>query len=148
MRFPRRLAILVYCFQKGMRRRKVLLVNLVSAFATVVAAVLVYGLGGQLPVSEPLLLAVTAGFFIYIAASDIIPTIHAEPKRRAANLQAAVLLLGVIFVGLTTTLAHQYIGGHDHSTSEQHIDTSGDVHEAHHDHNDESHADDHHDDAH
>lgn len=133
---------------KGMRRRKVLLVNLVSAFATVVAAVLVYGLGGQLPVSEPLLLAVTAGFFIYIAASDIIPTIHAEPKRRAANLQAAVLLLGVIFVGLTTTLAHQYIGGHDHSTSEQHIDTSGDVHEAHHDHNDESHADDHHDDAH
>ncbi len=99
---------------KGMRRRNVLLVNFLSALATIVAAVLVYGVGGELPVSEPLLLAITAGFFLYIAASDIIPTIHAEPKRRTANLQAAVLLVGVVFVGLTTTVAHEYIGEHDH----------------------------------
>lgn len=99
---------------KGMSRRNVLLVNLLSALATVVAAVLVYGFGGSLPVSEPVLLAITAGFFIYIAASDIIPTIHAESKRRVANMQAIVLLLGVVFVGITTTLAHSYIGGHEH----------------------------------
>lgn len=99
---------------KGMRRRKVVLVNLLSALATVVAAVAVFGLGGSLPVSESILLAITAGFFIYIAASDIIPTIHAEQKRGTANVQAAVLLVGVLFVGVTTTLAHQYIGGHDH----------------------------------
>ncbi len=103
---------------KGMRRRNVLLVNLLSACATVVAAVAVYALGGQLPVSEPILLAVTAGFFIYIAASDIIPTIHAEPKRRTANIQAVVLVAGVLFVGLTTSLAHEYIGGHDHEAHE------------------------------
>lgn len=99
---------------KGMRRRNVLLINLLSALATIVAAVLVYGLGGELPVSEPILLAITAGFFIYIAASDIIPAIHAQPKRREANIQAAVLLIGVVFVAVTTTLAHQYIGGHSH----------------------------------
>lgn len=107
---------------KGMRRRNVVWANLLSALATIVGAVLVYALGGSLPVSEPLLLAITAGFFIYIAASDIIPTIHAEPKRRAANIQAAVLLVGVLFVGITTTLAHGMIGGHDHDheTTEQH----------------------------
>lgn len=99
---------------KGMHRRYVLLVNFLSALATIVGAVLVYGLGDGLPVSEPILLAITAGFFIYIAASDIIPTIHAEPKRRTANIQAAVLLIGVLFVSMTTTLAHNYIGDHDH----------------------------------
>lgn len=125
---------------KGMRRRKVLLVNILSALATLVAAVLVYGLGGELPVSEPVLLAITAGFFIYIAASDIIPTIHAEPKRRAANFQAVVLIIGVLFVSLTTTLAHTYIDhGHSHEAYEheeehQHdTDHSHDEHDDHHD---------------
>lgn len=132
---------------KGMRRRKVLLVNFVSALATVVAAVLVYGLGGQLPVSEPILLAITAGFFIYIAASDIIPAIHAEPKRKEANLQAFVLLIGVLFVGVTTTLAHEYIGGHDHGAEQHQSATAEKAHESHHGHDDESDAD-HHDHAH
>ena len=105
---------------KGMKKRNVVLANLLSALATVVGAVLVYALGGSVPISEPILLAITAGFFIYIAASDIIPTIHAEPKRRTANIQAAVLLLGVLFAGVTTTLAHDMIGGHEHDATEQH----------------------------
>ena len=106
---------------KGMRRRNVLLVNLLSAFATIAGAVLVYGTGGMLPLSEPVLLAITAGFFIYIAASDIVPTIHAEPKRRVANLQAAVLIIGVLFVSITTTAVHGAIGGHD-DAGHQHVE--------------------------
>lgn len=120
---------------KGMRRRKVLLVNIFSALATVVAAVLVYGMGDALPVSQPILLAVTAGFFIYIAASDIVPTIHAEPKRRVANMQAAVLIAGVIFVGVTTTVAHQYIGGHTHDHDYERHEPA-----QYHDHDHESHV--------
>lgn len=92
---------------KGMAKRKVLLVNLASALATVVGAVLVFGFGGELGVSESLLLAVTAGFFIYIATSDIIPTIHAEPKRRWANIQTAVLIMGIVVVGGAAKLAHE-----------------------------------------
>lgn len=101
---------------KGMKKRRVFLVNFYSALATVVAAVLVFGLGGSFPISESLLLAMTAGFFIYIAASDIIPTIHAEPSRRAGNLQAIALIIGVVFVGVSTTMAHGYIDdGHSHT---------------------------------
>ena len=109
---------------KGMRKKKVLLVNLFSAFATVVGAVLVFGLGGELPISQPLLLAAIAGFFIYIAASDIIPTIHAEPKRKVANIQTLVLIAGVVFVGVTTTIAHSYIphDAHGHSEHSDHDD--------------------------
>lgn len=112
---------------KGMRKKKVILVNLFSALATVVGAVLVFGVGGELPISQPLLLAAIAGFFVYIAASDIIPTIHAEPKRTVANIQTLVLITGVIFVGITTTIAHSYIPHGVHSQSQH----SG--HDEHHD---------------
>lgn len=94
---------------KGMKRRRVVMVNILSAMATVVAAVAVYAVGGELPLSEPLLLAITAGFFIYIAASDIIPAIHAEPLRRAAAVQTIVLLAGVIFVAFTIYVAHDFL---------------------------------------
>lgn len=94
---------------KGMAKRRIVLVNIFSALATLVGAVIVFGLGNMIPISEAPLLALTAGFFIYIAASDIIPTIHAEPKARTANLQALVLLVGLVFVAATTTLAHDFM---------------------------------------
>lgn len=91
---------------KGMKKKKVLLVNLLSALATVIGATLIYGFGGQIGISESVLLALTAGFFIYIAASDIIPTIHAEPERRWANIQTAVLIGGIVLVGYAANVAH------------------------------------------
>ncbi len=111
---------------KGMPKRKVLIVNLVSAMATVVGAVLVFGFGGELGISESLLLAITAGFFVYIAASDIIPTIHAEPKRQWANIQSAVLIFGIVVVGIAATSAHALIphpeDSHSHEHDEHHKD--------------------------
>lgn len=94
---------------KGMRRRKVLYVNAISAMATVVGAVVIFGFGEQLHIPESTLLALTAGFFIYIAASDIIPGIHAEKKRRIANYQTIILIFGVIFVGVTSSYVHSFI---------------------------------------
>lgn len=93
----------------GMKRRKVLFVNIGSALATVVAASLVFAVGESLIVVEPVLLAITAGLFIYIAASDLIPTIHDEPRLKVANLQALILLIGIAVIGLTTSLAHNYL---------------------------------------
>jgi zinc and cadmium transporter len=93
----------------GMGRRNVLLANLFSAGATIVGAVVVYGIGAAIVSIEPLLLASTAGFFIYIAASDLVPTIHAERELRTANLQTTVLLLGTIIVFAAITSAHKLI---------------------------------------
>ena len=94
---------------KGMKKRRVVLVNVISALATVVGAALVYWLGDSLRLDEGILLAITAGFFIYIAASDIIPTIHAERRKRLANIQTVILLFGIVFVGVTSALAHEFI---------------------------------------
>ncbi|AHB42797.1 Metal cation transporter, ZIP family [Candidatus Saccharibacteria bacterium RAAC3_TM7_1] len=95
---------------KGMAKRKVLLVNIISAFATVIGAVAIYGFGGTIHIPENLILAVTAGFFIYIAASDVIPTIHAERQRTVAARQTAILIFGIIFVYYAEHVTHSLIG--------------------------------------
>lgn len=92
----------------GMSRKRVLLINFLSAMATVVAALLVVGLFGDMSFLDAPLLALAAGFFIYIAASDIIPTIH-EAEGRTANIQAAVLVAGVAAIGLTIMATHGII---------------------------------------
>jgi zinc and cadmium transporter len=102
----------------GMRRRTVLLVNIISAVATLVAAVGVYGLGSSIASFEPVLLALAAGMFIYIAASDLIPTIHDEPKVQVANYQTIILLFGILFVGLTTTTVHSFLEGSTENVSD------------------------------
>ena len=103
---PQELGDFGLMLSKGMAKSKVLLVNIVSALATVLGAALVYGFGGELPVSESVLLAITAGFFIYIAASDIIPTIHAEPERKWATIQTIVLISAILLVGIVAAFVH------------------------------------------
>ncbi|MDB5165813.1 MAG: putative Zinc/iron permease [Candidatus Saccharibacteria bacterium] len=120
---PQELGDFGLMMSKGMRNSRVLLVNILSALVTVLGASFVFGFGSELPVPEWELLAVTAGFFLYIAASDIIPTIHAEPRRRVANIQTIVLIVGVIFVGVTSQIAHSYIPHDDH-----HVDTTHENH--------------------
>lgn len=95
---------------KGMRTSRVVLVNVLSALVTVVAALGTYALGDVSGFNPAPLLAIAAGFFIYIAASDLIPDIH-EKSRAEGNLQAVMLLVGVVMIGWiisTTTHSHEH----------------------------------------
>lgn len=94
---------------KGMRRQKVLLVNVLSSLATLLTALLTYSLGAAIEPVVPLLLAVVAGFFIYIAASDIIPDIHEQSHNRA-NIQAGLLLVGLMVIPLTGLVLENAFG--------------------------------------
>jgi zinc and cadmium transporter len=95
----------------GVKRGRVLLINVLSALATTVAAVSFYLLGQSFDVTPylPYVLAVVAGFFIYIALSDIIPTIHRVAKRRLVLLQSLVLLLGIAIASVVIHLLHGFI---------------------------------------
>ena len=118
---------------KGMRVRNVIIVNVLSALATVVTALATYLLGGAADFNPALLLAVAAGFFIYIAASDIIPDIHEKP-RREGNVQAAMLLIGVVVIGGIISLApHEHEHGHEAEPGAhtQHNHDDDDHHHAH-----------------
>lgn len=100
--------------KSGYSRQRVLVVNAISALMATAGALLTFWLGSNasLPLGE--LLAITAGFFIYIAASDIIPTIH-EAKGKFAHLGVALLIAGVLSVWVVTEIAHEYIDA-DHAS--------------------------------
>lgn len=103
---------------RGMSRRRVLLVNIISALATTLTAVLVYALGSSDTLPIGVLLGLSAGFLLYIAASDIIPEIHENsPRHKLFDWRAILLIAGVLVVGLTIQIAHKYIHvdhNHDH----------------------------------
>lgn len=105
---------------KGMKRRNVLLVNIASALATTVFAVMTYALGDADVLPLGFILGLSAGFLLYIAASDIIPDIHEQtPKHKLFEWRALLLLAGVLTVGLSVQAAHKYIDtehNHEHET--------------------------------
>lgn len=101
--------------KKGMSRKKVLVVNVLSAMATMVMAVVTFWLGSDAKLPIGVLLGLSAGFLLYIAASDIIPTIHDEvPNHKIFDIRPFLLLLGAIVVGVSINLAHSFIEN-DHS---------------------------------
>lgn len=79
----------------GVKRGKVLLINILSACASFVGALLAFYFGGQIEGLSAFFLAVSAGFFLYIALSDLIPEIHHQNKKRFALAETISLLLGV-----------------------------------------------------
>lgn len=85
---------------KGLKRSKILLLNIVSSLAAVLGALITYSSGKSIEGILPIFLSLAAGFFIYIAASDLIPEIHNEEKRRVAVIETLLLLLGVLVVYL------------------------------------------------
>lgn len=102
---------------KKMSRRNVLLVNILSALATTVMAVITFALGSADDLPLGVLLGLSAGFLLYIAMSDIIPELHEQTsgKRRLFDIQPLLLLLGVIVVGIAVNMAHKYAEPeHDH----------------------------------
>lgn len=94
---------------RGMSRRNVLIVNALIAGGTVLVAVGVFLMGkdGSLPIG--FLLGISAGFLLYIAMSDIIPSIHEhmEKRRTIFDWQSLLLLLGVGVVALAIHFAHK-----------------------------------------
>lgn len=118
--------------KKGVTRKKVLLINFLSALATVVAAVITYLLGDADKLPVGFLLGISAGFLLYIALSDIIPLLHEDTDhKKIFDIQSVLLVVGLVTVALSITLAHDFIDtGHEHDS---HVQTSEDVHgEPHH----------------
>lgn len=95
---------------KGMKRKNVLIVNALSALATTAMAVIVYALGSSdvLPIGA--LLGLSAGFLLYIAASDVIPSIHESvADHKLFDVRPILLLVGVVTVAVFIEVAGSFI---------------------------------------
>lgn len=93
--------------KSGMKRMKVLAINIASALVTLVTAVYTFHLGSHEDLPLGAILGLSAGLFIYIAASDLIPTIHEEARDHITRFAALLLVLGVLVVAVTTDIAHE-----------------------------------------
>ncbi len=102
----------------GFARRRVIAINVISALASTVGALVTFGLGSNSELPTSGLLAATAGMFIYIAASDLIPVIHEEAKKKTNHLAAILLLAGILSITISTSLAHNFLPGEAHHEAE------------------------------
>lgn len=91
---------------KGVKRRKIIFINIVTACAAFAGAILMYFLGSLLEEYIPVFLAITAGFFMYIALSDLIPEIHHENRKGFAIIESALLIIGIAIVWIAVTMLH------------------------------------------
>jgi zinc and cadmium transporter len=89
---------------KGLSKKRVIIVNVASASVSIIGAVITYLLGDIVERYIPILLALTAGFFIYIATSDLIPEIHHEKRKGFAVIESALFIAGIAAIWLSVTL--------------------------------------------
>jgi zinc and cadmium transporter len=92
--------------ESGYSRRRALLLNLLSALATLVGTGIGYVWLDAARELVPFVLAISAGSFIYIATADLIPALHRQVRLAASLQQVALLVAGVATIAL--------LGGHAH----------------------------------
>ena len=86
----------------GFSREKALFYNFLSALIALVGAALFYYLSTIVSDLEALGIAFTAGTFIYIAGTDLVPELHNEENPRKSVLQFAAILVGIAVIWVTT----------------------------------------------
>ncbi len=88
----------------GFSIKKAILYNLLSSLTAIAGAIIAYFLTGIIGNFSNLILPVTAGGFIYIASSDLIPEIHRQKDRKRSSLAFMAFLLGIAFMAITSRL--------------------------------------------
>jgi len=83
---------------QGVKKSQAFLYNLYSQLTCVVGGVAAFFVGSSIEGVLPYLIAITSGFFIYIALSDLVPDIHSENKKGFAVLESGLLIVGISFV--------------------------------------------------
>ncbi len=96
---PQEIGDLAILVSGGMQKRRALLVNIVSAFVSLLGALLTYIFFANVTELVPIIGALTAGGFIYIATADLIPESHRGGVDRAHILnQFLIFLFGIITI--------------------------------------------------
>jgi zinc and cadmium transporter len=84
----------------GFSRARALLLNVASAGGGLLGAVLMLLSGTEAPRVVPYVLAFAAGNFMYVAMSDLIPTLHRGQLDSSAVRQVTLIVLGVLTIAV------------------------------------------------
>ncbi len=94
-------AVLVY---GGFSKKKALTYNFISALMAMIGAIAGYFLSDFALGFSNFILPLTAGGFIYIATSDLIPEIHKESNPRRSTAAFIAFLFGIVLMALAKQL--------------------------------------------
>jgi len=99
---PQEIGDMAIMLHAGWNSKKVFFWNIISSLTAVIGAVGTYFLRDTIEPIIGLLLALTAGFFIYIGASDLVPELYNPTRRDKLNHVVPLFLFGILIIGLLT----------------------------------------------
>lgn len=82
----------------GLSRGKALFYNFLSGLASVLGALIAWSVGATLEPFLPIGIALTAGAFIYLATTDLMPELHESTNVSHSVIQTVFVILGAILV--------------------------------------------------
>ena len=91
---------------KGLKKNKAILLNVVANITMTIGAVITYILIDSAGEILPVLLAFTASNLIYVAISDLIPGLHKRTEIKESTMQIAMILIGVLIVYFFHSFLH------------------------------------------
>lgn len=97
---PQEAGDFIILLNSGYTRRMAFLMNLLSSFATLVGGVLAYFMLHKMNFLVQPLLGLASASMIYVAMSDLIPSLHKRPEINATIQQVTLILLGVSTIWL------------------------------------------------
>ena len=107
--FPQEMSDFFVLIRAGMSKTKALLLNFLVSISTLAGALIAYFALSSIEFAIGPLLGIAAGNFLYIAASDLLPSLHAKENKSRRAIQVILL-----FVGLGVMFTISLFGGHDH----------------------------------
>ena len=79
----------------GFKTKQALLINFLTALSALAGAIIILTIGVGAEKFTKYMLPITAGGFIYIAASDLIPELQKEVKTSKSIIQIVAIILGI-----------------------------------------------------
>jgi len=86
----------------GFSAKKALLFNFLSGLTAILGAIIVLVLGPRINDFSLFLLPITAGGFLYIAGSDLLPELHHDVKLSTSLWQMILIISGISIMALLT----------------------------------------------
>ena len=88
----------------GFSAKKALLFNFLSGLTAIFGTVIVLIIGSRISDFSSFLLPITAGGFLYIAGSDLLPELHHDVKLSTSLWQMVLIILGISIMASLTLL--------------------------------------------
>ncbi len=93
---PQEIGDFAVLLQGGMEKKKAVVYNFISQITAILGGVVGFLIPSE--AFKTYMLPIAAGGFIYIAASDLVPELHKEPRLSKALLAFSFFLIGVVLM--------------------------------------------------